>query len=223
MRALLVACVIALAGCADAPADPGGSRGGDGADAGESVEDVRNGTGKFAEYGVNGDPFVGNPDAAVQVISYEAPGCSNCRFYHFNELPKVLAEYADTQRIGYHFLQFRVGYAYDITGGIAAECAFAAGGTAAYNHIMDLIFGDQRESRLDDYLQDTADAFALDATALQACYDNRDTEDEVWADINGGYDSGAGWNPGFAVIGPDGVEFVRGSSGPAEAIERALA
>ncbi len=221
MRWLIVVLALAMAGCMDtAPGEPAqGSNGaGNGGDMGDAMDDR-----DLSTYGVNGDPFVGDANASVQVVSYEAPGCANCRFYHFNHLPGVLADFADTGKIGYHFLQYQVGYTYDISGGVAAECAFREGGTEAYEHIMDLIFGEQKASKLPEYLDATAAEFGLDAEALQSCYEAEETKSEVFADIHGGSTSGAGSNPGFAIISDKGVEIVKGSSGPRAAIERALA
>lgn len=218
MRVLMVLGCLLLAGCAQPsetiPIEEADDHG---------LTTTEDGRIDLAAYGVNGDPFVGNPDAEVQVVSYEAPGCSNCKRYHFNELPSVLADYADTGRIGYHFLQYTIGYAYDISGGIAAECAHREGGTEAYKHIMDRIFEHQSANRLPEYLEDTATAFDLDPEVLQACYDDQETLPEVQADVDGGRDTRAGSNPGFAIIGPDGVEHVTGTAGPRAAIERALA
>lgn len=178
----------------------------------------------LAFYGVNGDPFLGNDSAAVQVIAYDAPGCPNCKRYHTNHLPGIIEDYADTGRIGYHFLQYRVGYPYDIWGGVAAECAHREGGVHAYKLVIDRLFEHQRDTpRIPEWLDEAAAAFDLDADVLRACYDNEETRDEVDADIQAGAESKAGSNPGFAVVGPSGVELVKGSSGPRDAIERALA
>lgn len=182
------------------------------------------GSWNLTAYGVNGDPFWGDPDAAVQVIAYDAPACSNCHRYHDNILPQLRTDYMDTGKIGYHALQFTIGFGYDMDGGVAVECAFREGGEEAYEAALTQAFDNQwSSSELPDILRDVASTHALDEEALIACYDDRDTQSEVEADIAAGRDSGAGSNPGFAVLGPDGfVCHVRGSAGPEAAIESAL-
>ncbi len=181
-------------------------------------------------FGVNGDPFLGDEDADVQVVAFDAPRCPNCKRYHDNVFPDIKADYIDTGRIGYHFVQFTVGYPYDITGSVAEECAHREGGTPAYVDTLDAVFAgqpgpfDEAKDELRDILRQVAADHGLDEAVLLACFDNEETRSEVDADIAAGRDSGAGSNPGFAVLGPNGfVEYVRGSAGPGDAIERALA
>lgn len=177
----------------------------------------------LASFGVNGDPFLGNPDAEVQVIAYEAPGCSSCKRYHGNGYQEVKADFIDTGKIGYHYLQWKVGYSYDIAGGIAEECAHREGGTDAYLYVLDEVFANQgKTEQLPRILSDAAIQFQLDNVALQECYENEETLPEVNEDIAKGKESGAGSNPGFAIIKGNEVKIVRGSSGPYDAIKNML-
>lgn len=212
--------LVALAGCLnpEGPID----RTPDDMPSGAMGED---GSWDLAFFGVDDDPFQGDPDAAVQVVAYDAPGCPNCRAYHEGAYNDVKTDYIDTGRIGYHYLQYRVGYPYDISGGIAEECAYREGGSDAYVDAVGRVFDHARdEDALPDILRALAADHGLDEEALISCYENEETRDEVFADVDAGRTSGAGSNPGFAVLGPDGfVEYVRGSAGPGAAIEEALA
>jgi protein-disulfide isomerase len=212
----LILAVIGMAGCVDTAPSP------------DEVAEAKNpdGSWNLAHYGAGNDPFLGNESALVQVIAYDAPGCSSCKRYHDTELPAIMADYVDTGRIGYHLLQWRVGYPYDIQGGIAEECAFREGGTAAYVDTEARVFANQstlgRDGNLEVILAEVAEKFDLDAGILQTCLDDEETKDEVNADIAFGKSSGAGSNPGFAILSPSGVEIVHGAHGPADAIARAL-
>lgn len=188
------------------------------------VETNEDGIMDLSFYGVNGDPFLGNATAPVQVVAFDAPGCPSCARYHATELPGVLEDFVETDQIGYHFLQYRVGYPYDIWGGVAAECAHREGGVEPYLLVVDRLFEHQRSTpRIPEWLDEAAGVHGLDAAVLRACYDGEETRAEVDADIAAGQESRAGSNPGFAVVGPDGVELIKGSAGPRAAIERALA
>lgn len=177
----------------------------------------------LATFGVNGDPFLGDPDAAVQVVSYEAPGCGNCRFYHANGYVDVKEDFIDTGKIGYHYLQWSVGYAYDRAASIALECAHREGGTEAYLWLLDEVFANQHDTDgLPDRLDSVAAEFTLDAEALQACYENEETVVEYNQDRALGRESGAGSNPGFAVIKGGEVTIVHNAQGPYDAIAAML-
>lgn len=225
---VLLFLAVPLSGCVGGPLNPEGPIEKDPMDT--PPQQAEDGGWDLSVYGVNGDPFLGAADAEVQVIAYDAPACVNCRRYHDAVLPEIKEAYIDTGRIGYHFLQWKVypgSNSYDILGGIAEECAYREGGVEAYIHAVDLVFEQAAQKHDSDalpgILQEVATTFALDNDALQACHRNEDTRDEVLADIDFGKSSGAGSNPGFAVLGPDGfVKHIRGSSGPGDAIAEAL-
>lgn len=234
MRALvcLVFMAVALTGCMGA--DPGQGDGmpiedlpQDAGPDGGPVEDVAD---VLAYYGADGDPVLGNTSAPVQVVAYDAPGCSSCRQYHVNNYPDVKADFIDTDRIGYHFVQWTVGYAYDKYASIGLECLHREGGGQAYADGVDRAFANQTYGRWSDagddgvraWLTDTAQQHSIDAADVIACYDARETLGEYEADIDAGKDSGAGWNPGFVIITDDTITTVRGAAGPYDAIAEAL-
>lgn len=178
---------------------------------------------ELADFGVNGDPFIGNPDADVHVVAFEAPGCSNCKRYHEANYPAVKSDFIDTGLIGYHYLQWNVGYGYDRAGGVALECAHREGGSEAYIWLLDKVFSRQHDTQgLPEMLQQTAAQFALNDAVLQACLENEETLGEVQQDIEKGMESGAGSNPGFAIVKGNEVTIVKGSAGPYDAIQAAL-
>lgn len=183
------------------------------------------GSWNLAFFGVDDDPFLGNASAPVQVVAYDAPACTNCHRYHDSTFPELKAMYLDNGRIGYHFVQFTIGFGYDEAGGIALECVHREGTVEAYEDALTRVYDNQWSSDgLPDILSEVAVAHGLDEEALLSCYDNEETLSEVQADIEAGRTSGAGSNPGFAVLGPDGFSrYVRGSAGPGAVIEEALA
>lgn len=204
LRLLIVVASLLLAGCVQP--------------AGRIVEDV-----DLADFGADGDPFLGNPDAAIQVVAYEAPACGSCRFYHANNFPTIEEEFIDTGLIGYHLLQWTVGDSYDRSGGVALECVHRDGGSEAYMAMFERVFENQFKTELiPDMLTETATEFGLDDGVLQICYENEETLAELNQDLDKGRESGAGNNPGFAVIKGDQVRILRGSAGPYAAIEAML-
>ncbi len=206
LLAAVLGLIIALAGCASPSSEP--------------LPEGTDATPAF--FGADGDPFLGDPDAAVQVVAYDAPGCSSCKRYHDNAFPTIKAEFIDTGKIGYHAVQWRVYPTYDTEGGIALECVYREGSAEDYFALVDVFFADLLRVDARNAAEDYAAENGLDVDAVLACYDGQETLDEVQADIRAGLDSGAGSNPGFAVIGPDGVMLIRGSQGPYDAIVEAL-
>lgn len=179
----------------------------------------------LADFGADGDPFLGNPDAAIQVVAYEAPGCSSCAYYHANGYKEILSDYIETGLIGYHSLQWTVGYGYDKSAGVAEECAFREGGSAAYHFMFDKVMSSEyqrKDAKLPELIDLTVETFGLDSSAMYSCFDNQETLNEVNADIAAGRTSGAGSNPGFAVIKDGKATILRGVDGPRDAIEALL-
>lgn len=222
--AVLLAITIALAGCLGGPLNPEGpiDRTPDELPTGALDAD---GQWDLAALGVENDPFLGNASAPVQVIAFDAPGCPNCKAYHGNAYQDIKADYIETGRIGYHYLQSTVGYRYDIDGGIAEECAFREGGSLVYEDMVDRVFANARDSSgLPAILDALAADHGLDADVLRTCYEDEETRDELDADFATARERcSPGCNPAFVVLGPDGfMKVLRGSAGPATAIEEAL-
>lgn len=206
-RALFVLLAALLAGCATPPQAPDGLT--------------------LTDLGATDDPFLGDPDAAVQVVAFESPACSNCQYFHHNTWPELRGEYVDSGRVGWTLQQWSIGYPYDERGNVAMECVYREGGSDAAWSFLDVLYSGPaytgyNDTELRQRLQDHAAAHGLDEAALLACYDGAETAAAVQADIDAGLQNGGRGSPVFFVLGPDGAKTV-GASGLPGALDAALA
>lgn len=179
-----------------------------------------------ADFGVAGDPVVGDPEAAVAVVAWEAPGCATCASFHFNSFPDLQGRYIDTGQVVWYQQQWTVGYEYDQYAGVALECVHREGGAGPFWPFLDFVFEMQHRigpGEVRAELSAVAQEHGLDEDALLACYDGDETAAEVAADIQAGRDAGARSSPAYFVIAPDGATGPLTVGGLEQAIEQALA
>ncbi len=167
----------------------------------------------LSAFGLADDPFMGDPDADVVVVAFEAPKCASCQYFHAQILPRLKTDYFDAGRAVFYFTQYTAGYDFDYDGGIAQECAHREGGNDAFWSLTEAIYRDQRRytaANVGEFLSSLAAEQGLDETRLQTCYQDRETAGLVDADWRLAGDFDVPGTPTFYVFGLTG-EPVRAS------------
>lgn len=167
-----------------------------------------------AAFGLDDDPFLGDPEAPVVLVGYESPHCSACQRFHLQMLPDLQAEYFDTGRVVYHYIQGTIGG--DFNSNIAQECAHRHGGNDAFWRMTDLFY--QRANTygtpdLHGMLRQVADEQGLDPEPFVACLDGAQTSKAVSEDWGVGSDRGVRGTPTFWAFGPTGEALAIGNAG----------
>ncbi len=178
----------------------------------------------FAAFGLEDDPYLGDPAAGVVVVGFEAPKCVSCQYFHAQVLPHLRTTYFDEGRAVFYFSQYTAGYDFDYNGGVAQECALREGGNDAFWQLTDTMYREQRQftaATAEDFLSALATERDLDEEALLTCYRERETAGLVDADWRLARSLDIPGTPTFYVFGPSG-EPVRASIGELEDVMRDL-
>jgi len=156
----------------------------------------------FSAFGLDDDPFLGDPDPPVVLVGYESPHCSSCQYFHNNLLPGLKERYIAPGDVVYFYIQGTIGG--DLDSSIAQECVYEQGGNTAFWNLTDRLYGRDHTYTSPDWhawLDDSAADHGIDAEPLQACFDERATEDRVRADLDVGRRQGARGTPTFWAFG----------------------
>lgn len=181
------------------------------------------------------DPVFGNPTADVQVVEYSASNCSGCRNYDRILHPTIVADYIDTQRIGYTPVIATIGYKYDYAGGLALECVSSS--PPAYAELQSQLlqgisYDRSQEDAQVQYARDRLLVVGAEhgflTADLESCYDTEAMRSEVLEDMTAFrtvlpeiFDQSLG-TPSFVVI-TESQAWLVNASDLVETIERALA
>ncbi len=161
----------------------------------------------FEALGLADDPFLGDANADVVVVAYEAPKCVACQYFHNQVLPQLNASYFSQGQAVLFFSQFTAGYDFDYNGGIAQECAYREGGNGAFWYLTDLIYQEQGQytaGNVGSFLSRVAAERGLDEQTLIDCYENRETAHLVDADWQLAKQLSIRGTPSFIVFGASG-------------------
>lgn len=91
-------------------------------------------------FGLAEDPYLGDPNAPVVVVGFEAPTCSACRGFHAQFLPGLKADYFETGKAVFYYSQYHIGTDADFHIGTMQECALEHGGRDDFWNFTDMIY-----------------------------------------------------------------------------------
>jgi protein-disulfide isomerase len=168
-------------------------------------------------------PRLGDPDAPVTVVAYDAPGCFNCRFFHNNRFSELVADYVEPGHVAWRGQPWTIGAAYDERGNIALACVHREGGGYAYWPYLSFIYGasNRNDEALREELARSAAMHGYDEATVLACYDGAETRAQVQDVIQAARQHGASGSPVFFVLGPDETRIV-GMNALRQALDNAL-
>ncbi|TRD22597.1 DsbA family protein [Palleronia caenipelagi] len=116
---------------------------------------------------------MGNPEASVEVIEYASFTCPHCATFHDSVLPKLKADYIDTDKINFVYREVFFDR-YGLWAAMVARC----GGEEKYFGISDLLYDKQREwaqgepAEIANNLRRIGKTAGLSDEALDACFGN---------------------------------------------------
>lgn len=156
------------------------------------------------EVSTDGAYSIGDPDAPVTIVEFTDFQCPFCSRHFLQTFPQIVAEYVDTGKVRYVFMDFPLSSIHP-QAQLASEAARCAGDQAAYVEMHDLLFARQDAWKGRDDAATIFSGFAgelgLDTAAFDACLATRQHEDAVLADLEYGTSLGIDGTPAFFVNG----------------------
>ncbi len=172
------------------------------------------------EVSTDGAYSIGDPDAPVTIVEFTDFQCPFCSRHFLQTFPQIVAEYVDTGKVRYVFMDFPLSSIHP-QAQLASEAARCAGDQAAYAEMHDLLFARQDAWKGRDDAAAIFSGFAgelgLDTAAFDACLATRQHEDAVLADLEYGTSLGIDGTPAFFVNG----HFISGAQ-PFEVFQQAI-
>jgi protein-disulfide isomerase len=154
----------------------------------------------------HGEPFRGNPAAAVVIEEFSSYQCPFCGKYFRESYPQVMADYVETGQVLYIFRDFPL--ASQPQSRLAAEsanCAGSVGGGDTYWTMHDLLFERQAEwsgrREADAIFKEYAIELGLNTDLFGECLDSGATRADVEADAAEGTQRGVRGTPTFFING----------------------
>jgi protein-disulfide isomerase len=173
-----------------------------------------------AEVNTDGAFSVGAADAPVTIVEFTDFQCPFCSRHFLETYPQIKADYVDTGKVRYVFMDFPLSSIHP-QAQLAAEAARCAGDQDAYLEMHDILFGRQGEWSGRD---DAADIFigyaqelGLDTATFTECLNSGVHESAVLADLQEGARVGVDGTPAFFINGA----FVSGAQ-PFEVFQQTI-
>jgi len=142
-----------------------------------------------------GSPAIGPADAPVVIVGFEDFRCGYCKRFNDTTLDPLLETYADS--VLYVHRDYPILGQQSIDSAVAAACAEQQG---AFWQFHDRFYGAQDQLVRDAFIA-YATELELDVDMFGACYDNRETQQAVYADLVEGQTLGVGGTPTFFING----------------------
>ncbi|MBP6017188.1 MAG: thioredoxin domain-containing protein [Candidatus Promineofilum sp.] len=156
------------------------------------------------EVDTEGAYSVGNDDAPVVIVEFTDYQCPFCSRHFLQTYPQIKAEYVDTGKVRYVFMDFPLSSIHP-QAQMAAEAARCVGEQGAYLTMHDMLFARQQEwGGRDDAAQIFSGYVAeleLDTAAFDDCLQSGRQESAVLADLERGVALGINGTPGFFING----------------------
>ena len=180
-----------------------------------------------AEIQVAGSPYMGEFDAAVTVIEFSDYQCPFC-FRHFQTVvPELKTAYMDSGKVKYVMREFPIESIHPAAMQ-ASQAALCAGEQDRYWEMHDLIFENQQQLRLRDFVKH-ADALDMDEDDFEDCVESGRYEEQIRNDLAVGSRLGVRGTPSFFVglTDPEDPEkviasrFIRGAQ-PYQVFQQAI-
>ncbi|HID72815.1 TPA: hypothetical protein EYP38_02635 [Candidatus Micrarchaeota archaeon] len=154
-------------------------------------------------------PHLGDADAPATLIEVSDYECPFCARFHLQTSVPLKTSHVDTGKLKVYFRDFPLSFhAHAMDAAIAARCADEQGDFWGMNYML----FENRDSWVSapdvrETFSGYAGELALDITEFQACYDAREHEAAVNADMSSAAQSGVQGTPGsFIVIPKDNVD-----------------
>lgn len=172
------------------------------------------GGGAKSPYHIEQSPRTGSEDAPVKVIAFESPACTSCRLFHIprdgqpSTFDQVHSAYVDEGQVQYVEKFQRAGYPWGRLGANAQKCAWHQGGWEAFHSLTQGYYENRPRisaSNAERFaLQWSESSPTVDASAFQACLEERRYDDELTRDLSDGRGAGVAGTPTFIIVAPDG-------------------
>lgn len=163
---------------------------------------------------VEGDPYLGSPDAPVKMVAYEDFECPFCKTLNVGvraAMPEVRSNYIETGKVQYYFKTFPLTriHPWSVKSGVAAECALDQSTDAFW--IFKHGFYEQQDALNSAYKQNPdlfdktmnrwAEQVGLDIQKFSQCYSNQEHISELQADTKQGVAKGVSGTPTAFING----------------------
>lgn len=172
------------------------------------------------EVDTDGAYSVGDADAPVVIVEFTDYQCPFCSRHFLQTYPQIKAEYIDTGKVRYVFMEFPLNNIHP-QAQLASEAARCAGDQGAYVEMHDLLFGRQDAWNGRDDAATVFSGFAeelgLDAATFDTCLETRKHEEAVLDDLAYGASLGVDGTPAFFLNG----NFLSGAQ-PFEVFQQAI-
>jgi protein-disulfide isomerase len=159
-------------------------------------------------YTLAGDPYKGDPEAALVVVEYSDLQCPSCQRHALDTQPVIDETFVDTGEIMWVFKHFPLSvHPQSPAAASAAECA---GDQGRFFEMERLVFETQEEWSVDDpdpvFLR-LAGELGLNAGDFSACLSSRAALERVLADLYDGTGLVSSTPTFFIISGGEGVRF----------------
>ena len=172
------------------------------------------------EVNTDGAFSIGDADAPVVIVEFTDFQCPFCSRHFLQTFPQIKAEYVDTGKVRYVFMDFPLSSIHP-QAQLAAEAARCAGDQAFHAEMHDLLFSRQDAWNGRDDVATIFSGFAaelgLDTVAFDACLKAGTHREAVLANLDYGISLGIDGTPAFFVNG----NFISGAQ-PFEVFQQAI-
>ncbi|MEM9774783.1 MAG: thioredoxin domain-containing protein [Chloroflexota bacterium] len=155
------------------------------------------------EVGIDGDPFIGDPDAPITIIEFTDYQCPFCVRHFENTYPTIKEEYIDTGIVKYVFKDFPLNFHPEADE--ASEAARCANDQGAFFEMHDLLFSNQPEwGGNPDHISifiGYAGEIGLDSAVFAECLNSGKYTELVQSQLEEGYALGVSGTPTFFING----------------------
>lgn len=166
--------------------------------------------GTAAEFKLDAQPVLGEPDAPVKVVEFADFKCPACKQFHELVFYKLKEDYIDTGKVQLVFMDFPIPLGDDsYTAAVAGECLYRQSNAAfwAYYNAMFKYQGDEREtwvtlSRLLQIVRDYVEPLVeVDEAAFEQCVQENRYRSVVDEDKRQGLAAGVRGTPTIFING----------------------
>ncbi len=155
---------------------------------------------------VDGDPYMGQPDAPVTIIEYSDYQCPFCGRHEVQTSQKIIDTYIKTgvARLVFRDMPLTSIHPHAMEAAIAANCAGEQGAEAFWK-MNRLLFKSQKDwvgsKDVGAKMMEYAKSLGLDTDKFKACYDSKEPQGDISKDLQEGGKAGIRGTPGFWING----------------------
>lgn len=159
------------------------------------------------EISTEGEPVLGDADAAVTMVMYEDFECPFCKKFEDNAYQQIESNYIETGKVKAVWKDFPLPeriHPWADEGAAAMECVFREGGNDVFWTVKDRVFANQdsiTQSNVYSKIKGYADTEGVSQSAVQSCIDNGNPMEEVNQDKQEGGSNGVTGTPTVFING----------------------